>query len=294
VLDRARRNPLGLTLALCAGRLPRTVAAEVWWNRKRFANGGLVHKESMSPSTHDEDVTESSAVATDEDATAVDPVAAAAPTELLAATHHVPPGGMDWWSEPDPESAPDGRLDALVPLEVLEETVGWARVRASNGWEAWVDASQLVAGPAPDPTRRATRVSIALSIAGAAIAIIGSFLPWFTTGGADVSAWDIRVVALFTKEPTDLAVDAGPIILLTALVLVMLVLRRPLPAWAALALAAVPLVVGIAGLSFFRDLPGSGADLGIGVIVTLAGGFVMLAGAALSPRMLPRPLIRLA
>ena len=125
-------------------------------------------------------------------------------------------------------------------------------------------------------------------------ATIGSFLPWLTGGGADVTAWDIRVIALFTKEPTDLAIDAGPIILLTALALHALVLRRPLPAWAAVALGGIPLVLGIAGLSFYGDLPGSSADLGIGIIVTLAGGVVMLAGTAISPRMLPRPLIRLA
>jgi hypothetical protein len=215
-------------------------------------------------------------------------------TAVTPVVHHVPRRGMDWWSEPDPQRAPDGRLDGSVTLDVVEQTTGWAHVRAANGWDGWVDASQLKAGPAPDVTQRAARVSIALSIAGAAIAIIGSFLPWFTGGGSDVSAWDIRVVALFTKKPTDIAIDAGPIILLTALVLLALVLRRPLPGWCALALGGIPLVIGIAGLAFYGDLPGGSTDLGIGIIVTLVGSVVMLAGAAVSPRLAPRPLIRLA
>jgi SH3-like domain-containing protein len=149
------------------------------------------------------------------------------------------------------------------------------------------------------PTRRAgpgraATVSVWLSIAGAAIAIVGSFLAWFSQGGSDLTAWDIRLVALFTHEPTDLALKAGPVLLLAALSLAALVLRRPLPAWGALLLAAVPLVIGAAGVSFYLDLPGSSTSLGIGVIVTLAGAFVMLAGLLVSPRMLPRPLIRIA
>ena len=109
-----------------------------------------------------------------------------------------------------------------------------------------------------------------------------------------MTAWDIRVVALFTRGPTDVSVEVGPVLLLVALSLVALVLRRPLPAWAALALAGVPLVLGAAGVFFYLDLPGSSADLGIGLLATLAGAFVMLAGVALSPRMLPSPLVRIA
>jgi hypothetical protein len=215
----------------------------------------------------------------------------------------VPAGGIDWWSEPDPEREPDGTLDAFLAVEVPEETTGWAHVRASNGWEGWVDANLLVAGEATEAVRAASpgprmgkgaRISIGLSIAGAALAIVGGFLPWYSAGGADVTAWDIRLIALLTKEPTDVSLEVGPVLLLAALSVIALVLRRPLPAWAAIALAGVPLVLGAAGLFFYLDLPGSSADLGIGVLATLAGALVMLAGVALSPRMVPRPLIRLA
>jgi hypothetical protein len=60
-------------------------------------------------------------------------------------THTAPAEGMDTWREPDPSQAPDNRLDPDLPVHVLEETTGWARVRCSNEWETWVDASKLVA-----------------------------------------------------------------------------------------------------------------------------------------------------
>ena len=246
---------------------------------------------------------------------------------MSAPTRRVPDDGMPWWGEPDPQRDAEGDLDPRLPLVVLEETTGWAHVRCENDFECWVDAAllvelratdvvvenappeavpeptepveapletELVAAPAASRMGKDARVSIALSIAGAALAIVGGFLPWYSAGGADATAWDIRVVALFTKEPTDVSLQVGPILLLAALSLLALALRRPLPAWAALAVAGVPLVLGLAGLAFYSDLPGSSTSLGIGVIATLAGSLVMLAGLALSPRMVPRPLIRIA
>lgn len=62
----------------------------------------------------------------------------------FTATHIAPAEGMDTWREPDPSQAPDNRLDPDLPVHVVEETTGWARVRCSNGWESWVDASKLV------------------------------------------------------------------------------------------------------------------------------------------------------
>jgi hypothetical protein len=264
-----------------------------------------------------------------------------APGAVFTPSRRVPDAGLSWWSEPDPERDADGTLDARLPVQVLEETTGWAHVRCENEFECWVDAALLVetapaeapteveeaptavdeaptdvdeatevqdaptevqeapveaevrAAPLATPMGKDARISIGLSIAGAVIAMVGGFLPWYSTGGADVTAWDIRLVALFTKEPTDLSLEVGPVLLITALSALALLLRRPLPAWAALALAGVPLVLGIAGFAFYSDLPGSAADLGLGVIVTIVGGVVMLAGLLVSPRMLPRPLIRL-
>lgn len=66
-------------------------------------------------------------------------------------THTVPTGGLPTWSSPDPATAADNRLDALVEVQVLEETTGWAHVLCSNGWSAWVDGRQLVPLPAAQP-----------------------------------------------------------------------------------------------------------------------------------------------
>lgn len=71
------------------------------------------------------------------------PVAAAA---VWAPTHAVPPGGMPAWAAPDGTQAIAATLDAGLPVQVVEETTGWAHVVCSNGWEAWVDASLLVIG----------------------------------------------------------------------------------------------------------------------------------------------------
>ena len=64
-------------------------------------------------------------------------------------THAAPPGGMQTWSRPDPSAAPDNQLGGGLPVQLLEETIGWGHVRCSNGWECWVDARLLVALPAP-------------------------------------------------------------------------------------------------------------------------------------------------
>ena len=65
--------------------------------------------------------------------------------DAFTATHAAPPGGMQTWSTPDPAAAPDNQLGGGLPVQLLEETVGWGHVRCSNGWECWVDARLLVA-----------------------------------------------------------------------------------------------------------------------------------------------------
>lgn len=61
-----------------------------------------------------------------------------------AATHRVPWTGMPAWSSSDPGPDPVASLDPDLDVEVLEWSGDWARVRCSNGWEAWVDGRQLV------------------------------------------------------------------------------------------------------------------------------------------------------
>lgn len=61
-------------------------------------------------------------------------------------SHVVPPGGMAAWARPDPSEPPVATLDPGLPLQVVETLGDWARIVASNGWSAWVDAGRLVAG----------------------------------------------------------------------------------------------------------------------------------------------------
>lgn len=63
-----------------------------------------------------------------------------------APSHVVPPGGMPAWTRPDPSEPPVATLDPGLPLQVVETLGEWARIVASNGWSAWVDARRLVPG----------------------------------------------------------------------------------------------------------------------------------------------------
>jgi len=74
----------------------------------------------------------------------------------FTATHLAPDAGLDTWSAPDPGQKPDNRIESGLPVQVFEETTGWAHVRCSNGWETWVDAAKLVALATPGfvPTHR--------------------------------------------------------------------------------------------------------------------------------------------
>ncbi|MEA3501458.1 MAG: SH3 domain-containing protein, partial [Actinomycetota bacterium] len=67
------------------------------------------------------------------------------------ATHVVPAAGIRSWAIPDGSTQPVADLSADVELQVTELRSDWAHVRAENGWEAWVDARQLLSvdGDAP-------------------------------------------------------------------------------------------------------------------------------------------------
>jgi SH3-like domain-containing protein len=267
-------------------------------------------------------------------------------------THTSPPDGLGTWSAPDPKQAPSNLLDPHTPVVVLEETTGWAHVRCSNGWEAWVDAVKLVAiAPAEftathtvsttavdararpdlaqpvvarlDPalpvqvinewgdwtkvrcandweawvdgrglTRNAGRatavagapppLAIWLPIAGAAVAALGSFLPWYSGGGQSVTAWDIPIVGLITLEGDDSGLKTGLVLLVLLLAAVPVVIQSPLPVWAAGALAAVAVVIALLGFRLYLDAPEPRPDLGIGLILVLLGGITMAVAPFLS------------
>ena len=59
-------------------------------------------------------------------------------------THLVPQSGMPFWTKPDGSQPPSGHLPAWVELVVDSHEGAWAYVRASNGWQGWVDGRLLV------------------------------------------------------------------------------------------------------------------------------------------------------
>lgn len=216
-------------------------------------------------------------------------------------TRRVAAGGADWWAEPDPSRGAQGRLDAALPVEVLIETTGWAQIRCSNGWECWVDARNLtsIVHDAPASGAGAAPAGAAwpswswwCTVAGGVLVVAGSVLPWYSAGPVDLTAWDLRVLWLVTGEPSDVSVDAGPVLLVVVLGLIPLFTRRNLPGWAAMALAGVPVVLAVAGVLQYVDADPQ-PDLGVGLTLTVVGALVMGIGALISPRLLPHPLVRI-
>ncbi len=93
-----------------------------------WAPAAHIHRETQSPS----------------------PEAAPLGAPVWDADHTVPAEGLRTWATPDPASDVVAELAAGVELQVVERRADWARVRASNGWEAWTDGRRLV----PIDTRR--------------------------------------------------------------------------------------------------------------------------------------------
>jgi SH3 domain-containing protein len=62
----------------------------------------------------------------------------------FAPTHHVPPSGLDAWPSPDATAPPSTHLDPGLPVQVVDRLGDWAKIMASNGWTAWVDARVIV------------------------------------------------------------------------------------------------------------------------------------------------------
>ncbi|HEU5300900.1 MAG TPA: SH3 domain-containing protein [Acidimicrobiia bacterium] len=205
-----------------------------------------------------------------------DPAPAAPPT------HRVGGAPAPTRPRPEPGDAPDNQL---VPgLEVVEllRWADWSRVRCSNGWETWVEAGALtpVRGHA---TGGADPLAIWVPIGGAALVILGSFLAWYRAGNQSLDAWDLRWVALLVRSTTDVAIEAGPVLLACSLLVVLAVgiaplLSRPVPAWAVVAPAGFATFTGMLGFWAYLDFDPR-PKIGIGLVLTVLGGLVMLGGA---------------
>ncbi|HEY1167893.1 MAG TPA: hypothetical protein VGE81_02765 [Candidatus Limnocylindrales bacterium] len=59
-------------------------------------------------------------------------------------THFVPAGGLPAWDYPDPSRQPMVVLNPGLGLVVDAVAGDWARVRAVNGWQGWVDGRRLI------------------------------------------------------------------------------------------------------------------------------------------------------
>ena len=159
--------------------------------------------------------------------------------------------------------APAGRLDPGLPVAVVQESTGWARVRCSNGWETWVDGRALVADAgaggagvlALTPT-----TTTAVAAGGAVVALVGTLLAWFSAAGTSVNAWDFDLVALFDHEfADDSPITPGlTVLVLAALAVAVVVFGRPLPRLAVVGLGTAVVLVGALGLGLYYDLPGPG------------------------------------
>lgn len=209
-------------------------------------------------------------------------------------THHVVTSGLDARERPDTEHAVAARLAPALAVVVVNTWGEWAKVRCENDWEAWVDGRGLVAGGAPGASGASTAAAGAptggassplafwLPIAGAALAILGGFLPWFSGGGQSINAWDVPIASLFDHNSTSTGLDTGPVLLVLVLAAIPLLTKRPLPRPATIALAGVAVILGILGIMLKSDLPG--ASIGIGLILTIIGGAVIAAGALVRSR----------
>jgi hypothetical protein len=65
--------------------------------------------------------------------------------------------------------------------------------------------------------------------AGAALALVGSFLPWLTVGSASASAWDISIGFLITGGRVAGGLKVGFILLAVVAVALPALTKRPLP-----------------------------------------------------------------
>lgn len=73
----------------------------------------------------------------------LDAAVAAAPAPYRA-SHRIPWTGLPAWPTTNAGPDPVATLDPDLDVEVLEWSGDWARVRCSNGWEAWIDGRPLI------------------------------------------------------------------------------------------------------------------------------------------------------
>ncbi|MFN2581693.1 MAG: hypothetical protein ABR498_03005 [Candidatus Dormibacteria bacterium] len=114
------------------------------------------------------------------------------------------------------------------------------------------------------------------AVFGAVLVIAGSFLPWFVAQSGSISAWQLPIARLVTNNVD--GVSVGPFLLIVAIVLLPLVIRRPLPAIVRILVAV--LVINTSGMSLVLALrSGPGIAPGFGAVVTAVGGLLIAFGS---------------
>lgn len=115
-----------------------------------------------------------------------------------------------------------------------------------------------------------------LAVVGAALAVAGGFLPWLDSLGGSLNAWHLPVQRLVSS--TIGGVTVGPFLLVTVIVLLPLLTRRPVPP--VLCVLAGAVATNAAGMALVLALrSGPGVSPGIGTVVTIVGGFLIIFGS---------------
>lgn len=208
----------------------------------------------------------------------------------FAPTHQIPAGGLEVRDRPDPSVAPSSWASEGQAVQVVGAGGGWTEVRFDNGWDGWVDGSRLVpwgtsiggaGGSSANP------VAVWMPIGGAVLVILGALLPWLSVIES-ANAFEIPLALLFDKTSTSTAPDIGWFLLPVVVVLIAPVLGAPLPRPLLGVLGALPIVLVLLFLRLYSSFPSPRPDLGAGLFLTLVGGGVIAAAAALPGRTAPR------
>ena len=218
----------------------------------------------------------------------------------FAPTHIVPAEGMASWATPDPATPQAARLQPSLPVQQLERRGEWIHVLCSNGWTTWVDGRLLLPAPASSPAPGAAPLGAPtpmpsrpqpvaarttpwppginpVVVLGGALALFGGLLPWLSAQGTSVSAWDIPIGAILPGVDPSSGPKIGAFLLVGVVVLLPLLTRRRLPI---IPRALVGIVAtNTAGSALMLGLRSDPRlNPGIGLLMTLAGGLLVLFG----------------
>lgn len=128
-------------------------------------------------------------------------------------------------------------------------------------------------------------IAAPMAIGGAALVLIGSFLPWLGSG-LSISGWDVPLAYLLTGGDQVNTLKVGLVLVaVVAVVAVPLLTKRPLPySWP---LRASGVAAAAAGLLFVVRLlveDGPKPDFGIGIMLTIVGGGLIAFESWRSPK----------